>query len=64
MRDFLTALGLVFVIEGIICAGFPGRLKRAMGLAVEMGESGMRRIGMGCLVLGVLIVWVVRRVLY
>ncbi|MBY0613532.1 MAG: DUF2065 domain-containing protein [Beijerinckiaceae bacterium] len=61
MRDFLTALGLVFVIEGIICAGFPGRLRKAMELATEMGDGGMRRIGLSCLVLGVVMVWAVRR---
>ena len=61
MRDFLTALGLVLVIEGIICAGFPGRLRKAMQAATEMGDGGMRRIGLVCLVLGVVTVWAVRR---
>ncbi len=61
MRDFLTALGLVLVIEGILCAGFPGRLRQAMQLATEMGDNGMRRIGLVCLVLGVIMVWAVRR---
>lgn len=64
MRDFLTALGLVFVIEGILCAGFPGRLRKAMQLATEMGDGGMRRIGLACLVFGVLVVWVVRRLVF
>ena len=30
MLDFLAALGLVFVIEGLVFAAFPGPAKRAM----------------------------------
>ena len=61
MRDFLTALGLVLAIEGILCAGFPGRLRKAMLLATEVGDGIMRRVGLACLVAGVIVVWAVRR---
>ena len=64
MRDFLTALGLVFVIEGLICAGFPGRLRRLMRTATDIGDAGMRRTGLACMVFGVVMVWVVRRLIY
>ncbi len=60
MKDFLTALGLVFVIEGILCAGFPGRLRDAMRLATEMGDGIMRRIGLACAIAGVAVVALVR----
>ncbi len=60
MRDFLTALGLVLVIEGILCAGFPGRLRDAMRLATELGDGMMRRLGLGCAVIGVTVVAIVR----
>jgi uncharacterized protein YjeT (DUF2065 family) len=30
MSDFLAAFGLVFVIEGLIFAAFPGSAKKAM----------------------------------
>jgi hypothetical protein len=32
MLDFLAALGLVFVIEGLVFAAFPGPAKRAMAI--------------------------------
>ena len=41
MSDFLAALGLVFVIEGLIFAAFPGPAKQAM--ASVHGDAGRRR---------------------
>lgn len=61
MRDFGTALGLVFVIEGILLALFPEMMKR---LAAEIPAipAGMLRLG-GLLgaCLGVAAVWLIRR---
>lgn len=64
MRDFLTGLGLVFVIEGMICAGFPGRFRRMMRQAAELGDGPMRVTGLIAMALGVLMVWIVRRWIY
>jgi uncharacterized protein YjeT (DUF2065 family) len=36
MEDFLAALGLVFVIEGLVFAAFPGPAKRAMAINIEI----------------------------
>ena len=38
MRDFLAALGLVFVIEGLVFAAFPAQAKRAMASVMETPE--------------------------
>ncbi len=38
MSDFLAALGLVFVIEGLVFAAFPAAAKRAM--AQRAGDAG------------------------
>jgi uncharacterized protein YjeT (DUF2065 family) len=60
MGDFLAAFGLVFVIEGLIFAAFPGPAKRAMMSVVETPEHALRLIGIGSAVVGLIMVWLVR----
>jgi uncharacterized protein len=60
MYDFLAALGLVFVIEGLVFAAFPGAAKRAVASVLETPESTLRAIGIGSAVIGLLVVWLVR----
>ena len=60
MSDFLAALGLVFVIEGLIFAAFPGHGKKAMQSVMETPDGMLRMIGLGSAVIGLLIVWLVR----
>lgn len=60
MSDFLVALGLVFVFEGVLFAGFPGMAKRAMQSALDTPESTLRVVGIVSAVIGLLTVWLVR----
>jgi uncharacterized protein YjeT (DUF2065 family) len=60
MRDFLVALGLVFVLEGIMFAAFPALAKRAMTHVLESPESVLRVVGILSAVAGLLVVWLVR----
>ncbi len=60
MLDFLAALGLVFVIEGLVFAAFPQQAKRAMASVVETPEATLRAIGIGSAIIGVVVVWLVR----
>jgi uncharacterized protein YjeT (DUF2065 family) len=60
MFDFLAALGLVFVIEGLIFAAFPGPAKRAVASVLETPEPTLRIIGIGSAVIGLAVVWLVR----
>jgi uncharacterized protein YjeT (DUF2065 family) len=60
MSDFLAAFGLVFVIEGLIFAGFPGPAKRAMTSVLETPEPTLRAIGIGSALIGLIVVWLVR----
>jgi uncharacterized protein YjeT (DUF2065 family) len=60
MSDFLAAVGLVFVIEGLIFAAFPGPAKRAMESVVGTPEQKLRMIGLGSAVVGLLVVWLAR----
>ncbi|MCA0423061.1 MAG: DUF2065 domain-containing protein [Proteobacteria bacterium] len=56
----LFAVGLVIAFEGILCAAFPGHMKRAMEQAAAMPEGPMRTIGLAAAVVGIVILWFVR----
>jgi hypothetical protein len=60
MADFLAALGLVFVIEGLVFAAFPEQAKRAMASVMQTPEMTLRVIGIGSAVAGLILVWLVR----
>jgi uncharacterized protein len=60
MSDFLAALGLVFVIEGLIFAAFPDAAKRAMTSVLETSDISLRLIGIGSALVGLIVVWFVR----
>lgn len=60
MHDFLAALGLVLVIEGLVYGGMPGLAKRMAEEVKSIPESALRIGGIAAMVAGVLIVWLVR----
>lgn len=60
MTDFLAALGLVFVIEGLIFAAFPEAAKRAMTSVLQTPDVTLRLIGLGSAIIGLVMVWLVR----
>ena len=60
MQDFLAALGLVLVIEGLVYGGFPRLARRLAAEVTAMPESAMRMAGLVAIALGVGIVWLVR----
>jgi uncharacterized protein YjeT (DUF2065 family) len=60
MSDLLVAIGLVFVIEGLLWALFPGFGRRMLEVAAEMPEQSLRLVGAAAVALGVLIVWLIR----
>jgi uncharacterized protein len=61
MSDLGAAIGLVFVIEGIIFAAFPLGAKRAMTAALDIADGRLRVAGLASAIVGVVIVWLVRR---
>ena len=56
----LTAIGLVFVIEGVVYSLFPNGMKRMMMVALTLPSSRLRSVGRTMALLGVAIVWLVR----
>ena len=60
MADFIVALGLVFVIEGLIFAVSPASAKNAMADVLETADAPLRVVGVVSAVVGVILVWFVR----
>ncbi len=60
MPDFVVALGLVFAIEGLLFAAFPGLCKRAMAHVLETPDGLLRVIGIASALIGILMIWLAR----
>jgi uncharacterized protein len=58
--SILTAIGLVFVIEGLTYALVPGQLKKMLAGLLVMPDEQLRMFGTVALGIGVAIVWVAR----
>ena len=62
MIDFLTALGLVLVIEGLLYAFVPRHLKQVIAMMQSFPEDRLRVSGVIAAALGVGLVWLARAV--
>lgn len=60
MADFIAAIGLVLVIEGVFYGGFPGFAKRMAAEASNAPDELLRIAGIAAVAIGVAIVWFVR----
>lgn len=60
MSDFLAAVGLLFVFEGLLYGGFPFFARKLARDASEAPENMLRIAGLCALAIGVFIVWLVR----
>jgi len=60
MYDFLVALGLLFVVEGLVCAAFPRSAKRAAAAVLETPENVTRIVGIVSALFGIAVIWLVR----
>ncbi|MFC0244403.1 DUF2065 domain-containing protein [Falsochrobactrum ovis] len=60
MSDFLTAVGLLFVFEGLLYGGFPFFAKKLARDVSEAPENVLRIAGLTAIVIGFGIVWLVR----
>jgi uncharacterized protein len=56
----LTALGLVFVIEGLLYALVPGQLKNMLRTIEATSDENLRMAGAVAIGFGVLVVWLTR----
>jgi len=60
MTELLTALGLVFVLEGLVLALFPGYVERMTEMLAQVPPDTRRWIGLLAVASGVVLVWAVR----
>ncbi|MDG5495700.1 DUF2065 domain-containing protein [Niveispirillum sp. BGYR6] len=60
MNDFLTALALVFVIEGLLYAIAPGAMQDMAQKASQMPAAALRRYGLMAACIGVAAVALIR----
>ena len=61
VSDFITALGIAFVFEGILYALFPNRARNAFEMISQMPENTLRYLGLGAAFAGVIVIWLARR---
>ncbi len=61
MKDLVTALALVLVIEGALYALFPTGMKRMMAEVMRVPDPVLRNAGLLAAVVGVAIVWFIQR---
>ena len=57
MSDLITALGLLFFIEGLLLAMFPSRIKNMLKVIETMSTNKIRNSGIFFLVIGFGIIW-------
>ena len=60
MKDLLTALALVFVIEGVLYALFPTRMREMVAQLLALPDQVIRTTGLAAAVIGVAVVWLIR----
>ena len=58
---FLTAIGLVLVLEGLLYAAAPEAMRQAMKKILESDPALLRRAGAIAVAVGVFLVWLARR---
>lgn len=60
MKDFGIAIGLLFVVEGLIYALVPNFAKTLMQHVQETPEHTLRLLGVAALATGVFVVWLIK----
>ena len=60
MTDFLTALGLAIVIEGLAYAAFPEQMKRWLAVFNALPVNRIRAAALACAAAGLVLLWLAR----
>jgi uncharacterized protein YjeT (DUF2065 family) len=61
MIDFLSAIGLIFILEGLLLFSSPKRLKKILQIITLYPESKIRIIGSVAVLLGIVLLWIIRK---
>ena len=60
MTDFLAALALAIVIEGLLYAAFPEQMKKMLASILSMPASTIRAVALACAAFGLVLLWFAR----
>ena len=60
MNDLITAIGLLFFIEGLFLAILPSRVKNMLELIKNTPENKLRSFGVTFLIIGFLLIWYIK----
>ena len=60
MKEIITAVGLLFFIEGLFLAIFPSRIKNMLEIIKNTSENKLRSFGLFFLTIGFLIIWYIK----
>jgi len=61
MIDFLSAIGLIFILEGLLLFSSPRRLKKILQIITIYPENKIRMIGGVSVLLGIVLLWIIRK---
>ena len=61
MIDFLSAVGLIFILEGLLLFISPKRLKKVLEFLALYPETKMRTIGIFSIIVGIVLLWIIRK---
>jgi uncharacterized protein YjeT (DUF2065 family) len=60
LTDFLAALALAVVIEGLVYAAFPEQMKKWLGQLNAQPVTRIRGVALACAAAGLVLLWMVR----
>jgi uncharacterized protein YjeT (DUF2065 family) len=60
VNDLITAIGLLFFIEGLFLAIFPSRIKNILELIKDTPINKLRTFGLVFLIIGFAIIWYIK----
>ena len=60
MNDFLVAVGLMAVLEGLLYAAAPSLMRKGIRQMLEAPDFWLRTGGVAAMAVGVAVVWAVR----
>lgn len=60
-HDFLAGVGILLMLEGLLFAASPNWMRKAMQSALASPDNILRAIGLVSAVVGLILIWLVRR---
>jgi uncharacterized protein YjeT (DUF2065 family) len=60
VTDFLAALGLAVMIEGLLYAAFPEQMKKWLAQLNTQPVNRIRGVALACAAVGLILLWMVR----